>query len=256
MSAKRLAAGAIASLAAAGVAVAPVHARGVADAAAAPTVQAMIVGDSGSALFAARTVSASATAVSIAGRNCAVAAGTPLAVLAAIRRAGGPSFALRDYGHCNGAPANSAELFVYTLGGEANLGQNGWEYKVNGVSGTTGAADTSGPSGDGQRLRSGERVLWFWCEAVSGGCERTLEVSPSATTVAPGASLSVTVDGYENEGRAAAIAGAIVTLGTDFASTAANGRATLLAPTAPGRYQLSATRQGTVQSFPRTILVR
>ena len=157
----------------------------------------------------------------IGAKSCAVAAGTPLAVLAAVRRAGGPGFALRDYGRCNSSPQSSGELFVYSLGGETNRGQNGWEYKVDGVSGTTGAGDPSGPLGDGRLLRSGQRVLWFWCQASGGGCQRTLEVAPSTSTVSPGASLSVTVSGYENEGRGAPIAGAIVTLGTDFASTGA-----------------------------------
>lgn len=228
----------------------------VASAAAAPAVQTMIVGSTGAILFPARTLTASATGVRVDGRSCAVAAGTPLAALAAAARAGGPSFALRDYGRCDGSPVNSGELFVYELGGEANHGQDGWEYKVEGVSGTTGAADTSGPLGNGRLLRSGQRVLWFWCEASGGGCQRTLEARAATSTVAPGASLSVSVEGRENEGRGAAVSGAIVTLGSDFASTGSGGRATLVAPTAPGRYQLSATRRGMVASFPETIVVR
>ena len=151
---------------------------------------------------------------------------------------------------------DSGELFVYSLGGETNRGQNGWEYKVDGVSGTTGAGDPSGPLGDGRLLRSDQRVLWFWCQASGGGCQRTLEVAPSTSTVSPGASLSVTVSGYENEGRGAPITGAIVTLGTDFASTGRGGRASLIAPSTPGRYQVSATRRGLVPSFPQTIVVR
>ncbi len=99
-------------------------------------------------------------------------------------------------------------------------------------------------------------MLWFWCQASGGGCQRTLEVAPSSATVSPGASLSVTVSGYENEGRGAPITGAIVTLGTDFASTGSGGRASLIAPSTPGRYQLSATRRGLVPSFPQTIVVR
>jgi hypothetical protein len=225
-------------------------------AAAAPSVQSMIVGANGAILSPARTVSAAATSVRIGARDCAVAAGTPLAVLAAVRSAGGPGFALRDYGHCNSSPRNSGQLFVYSLGGEANRGQSGWEYKVDGASGTTGAGDPSGASGNGRLLRSGDRVLWFWCAAVRGGCQRTLEVTPLAVTVSPHAWLGVTVKGYENEGRAAPVARAIVTLGSDFASTGAGGRATLIAPSAPGRYQVSANRPGLVPSFPETIVVR
>lgn len=222
---------------------------------AAPRVQSMIVGTGGAVLSTARTVSASATTVRVGGRSCAVAAGTPLAVLAALARAGGPRFALRDYGRCGSSPRNSGQLFVYSLGGERNRGQDGWEYKVDRVSGTTGAADPSGPLGDGRRLRSGARVLWFWCVASGGGCQRTLEVA-SVTAASPGASLSVTVTGYDNEGHGAPVAGAIVTLGTDFASTSASGRATLLAPSVPGSYAVSARKSGLVGSFPDTIVVR
>jgi hypothetical protein len=222
----------------------------------APAVQSMIVGSSGAILSQARTVTASSTSVRVGRRSCAVAAGTPLAALAAARRAGGPGFALRDYGHCGSSARNSGQLFVYSLGGEANSGQNGWEYKVDRVSGSTGAGDQSGPLGDGRLLRSGERVLWFWCHAGGGGCQRTLEVGSSTSTVSRGGSLTVTVTGYDNEGRGAPVAGSIVTLGTDFASTGAGGRATLIAPSARGRYTIGATRRGLVPSFPETIVVR
>jgi hypothetical protein len=221
-----------------------------------PTVQSMIVGSAGAILSPARTVTADATTVRVHGRTCAVAAGTPLAVLAAMRRAGGPGFALRDYGHCGASPKDSAELFVDSLAGEANSGQDGWEYKVDSVAGSTGAADTSGPMGDGRRLSSGQRVLWFWCNATGGGCQRTLEVAPSTLAVSPGASLTVTVTGYENEGRGTPIGGASVALGLHTATTSASGRASLVAPSAPGRYAVSATRRGLVPSFPETIVVR
>ncbi|HYM54819.1 MAG TPA: hypothetical protein VES97_05615, partial [Solirubrobacteraceae bacterium] len=160
------------------------------------------------------------------------------------------------YGRCGSSPRNSGQLFVYSLGGEANSGQDGWEYKVDDLSGSTGAADPSGPLGDGRLLRSGERVLWFWCHAGGGGCQRTLELAPAASTVSRGGSLAVTVTGFDNEGRGAPVAGAIVRLGADFASTGRGGRATLLAPSTPGRYQVSASRRGLVPSFPGTIVVR
>jgi hypothetical protein len=103
---------------------------------------------------------------------------------------------------------------------------------------------------------SGARVLWFWCNASAGGCQRTLDLSPSATTVPRGSSLTVVVSGYDNEGRGAPIAGAIVTLGSDFASTDARGRARVIAPPTPGRYALACSRHGLVPSFPETIAVR
>ncbi len=248
-------------LAAGAAGAASVHARPAARASASasvsgPSVQSMIVGSSGAIVSPARNVTAAASSLRVGAKSCAVAAGTPLAVLAASRRAGGPAFALRDYGRCNGSPRNSGELFVYSLAGQVNRGQNGWEYKVNGVSGTTGAGDPSGARGDGRLLSSGAHVLWFWCQAVGGGCQRTLEVAAASFTVSPGASLSVFVSGRENEGRGVPVARAIVTLGTDFASSGAGGKATLIAPSAPGRYQVSATRHGLVPSFPETIVVR
>jgi hypothetical protein len=222
----------------------------------APYVTTMVVGAGNRTLAQARGVSASAVSLGVSGRSCAVAAGTPLAALAALSRAGGPAFALRDYGRCNSSQANSGQLFVYSLGGESNRGQSGWEYKVDGVSGSTGAADTSGPQGDGRRLSSGERVLWFWCEASGGGCQRTLEISPSSATVARGASVTFAIYGADNEGRLAYEPGATVTLGGRRARSGAYGHVTLNAPTAPGRYAIGAARRGAVPAFPGTIVVR
>jgi hypothetical protein len=227
-----------------------------ADGAGGPSVQSMVVGSGGVLLSQARTLTAGATTMRVGNRTCSVAAGTPLAALAALRRTGGPGFALRDYGRCGSSTRNSGQLFVYSLGGEANRGQSGWEYKVDHVSGSTGAGDPSGPRGDGRRLGSGARVLWFWCNASAGGCQRTLDMAPSATTVARGSPLTVTVSGYDNEGRGTAIAGAIVTLGSNFASTDTHGRARLIAPPSPGRYALVSGRRGLVPSFPETIVVR
>ena len=221
----------------------------------APVVQAMVVGRGGIVIGRARSVAAPATVTRVSGRSCAVAAATPLAVLVSLHRAGGPGFSLRDYGRCGGNAANSGQLYVSSVGGETGTAQNGWEYKVNGVSGSTGAADPSGPMGDGRRLRSGARVLWFWCQASARGCQRTLEVSVPSRSFAPGAAVPVQVYSYDNEGRRQAAAGAIVTLGADFASADASGRATVLAPPARGRYQVSAARSGLVPSFPQTVAV-
>jgi hypothetical protein len=246
----------LATVAACGAATASAHGpRTLGTTASAPRVQSMIVGTGGRVISSARTVAATAGAVQVDRRSCGVDGGTPLAALLALRRAGGPGFALRDYGHCSASPANSGELFVYSLDGETNRGQSGWEYKVDDVSGSTGAADPSGPEGNGRRLRSGERVLWFWCQASGTGCERTLEVS-AASSVSAAHALTVTVEGFDNEGRGVPVAGAIVTLGSDFASTAAGGRATLIAPSTRGSYQVSASRSGLVPSFPETIVVR
>ncbi len=225
-----------------------------ASAASAPSVSIMVVGAGGTILAGPARVSAAQEDVRVAHRSCAVASATPLAALLALRHAGGPGLSLRDYARCGASPRSSAELFVTALAGERNRGQDGWEYKVGEVAGSTGAADPSGPLGNGRRIRSGEEVLWFWCNAVSGGCQRTLALA-AAGSVAPGGALAVTVTGYENEGHGAPVAGAIVTLGSDFASTDARGHATLLAPSAPGHYELGATRPGLVPAFSQAIAV-
>jgi hypothetical protein len=229
------------------------HAR---QAGGAPVVQSMVVGSGGAVLSPARALSSAASTVRVGGHSCAVAQGTPLAVLAALAGSGGPRFSLRDYGRCGRSPAGSGQLFVYALGGERNRGQSGWEYKVDGVSGSAGAGDPSGPRGDGRRLRAGDQVLWFWCDAHAGGCQRTLEMSPASASIARGAGLSVTVRGLDNEGRAVPVAGAIVTLGANFASTDPHGHALVPAPQAPGSYRLAATRRGLVPSFRGTVVVR
>jgi hypothetical protein len=255
VSARRAAAISLAVAALAGVsAVAQAHPPARA-AGGAPYVTAMVVGAGNRTLAQARGVSAAAVSLGVRGRSCAIAAGTPLAALEALRRSGGPGYALRDYGRCNSSPANSGQLFVYSLGGQSNRGQSGWEYKVDSVSGSTGAADTSGPSGNGRRLRSGDQVLWFWCEARAGGCQRTLELSPTSATVSRSGSVTVTVYGADNEGRLAFEPGATVTLGGRRARTGTYGHATLSAPSAPGRYAITAARTGTVPAFPGTIVV-
>jgi hypothetical protein len=221
-----------------------------------PYVTTMVVGAGNRTLAQERGVSAAAVSLSIPGRSCAVAAATPLAALEALHRAGGPGYALRDYGHCNSSQANSGQLFVYSLGGQSNRGQSGWEYKVNSVSGSTGAADPSGAQGNGRRLSSGDRVLWFWCEASRGGCQRTLELSPSSAIVARGGSVTVAVYGADNEGRLAYEPGATVTLGGRRGTAGGYGHVTLSAPSVPGRYAITATRPGAVPAFPGTIVVR
>jgi hypothetical protein len=81
-------------------------------------------------------------------------------------------------------------------------------------------------------------------------------VRPSTLSVSRGARFAVTITGYDNEGRGAPAVGAVATLGSDFASAGPRGEATLIAPSAPGRYPLSASRSGLVPSFPETIVVR
>lgn len=224
-------------------------------AASGPRVHAMIVAR-GAELLGVRGVTARATTLRVRGRRCAVAAGTPLAVLAAARRAGGPPFSVRDYGSCSRRARDSSSLFVTAVGGDRNRGQDGWVYKIGRRVGSTGAADPAGAFGDGRRLRSGERVLWFWCRHGRRGCQRTLEVRLTRGNAAPGAAVAATVRGYDDRGRGVPVRGALVVAGPVRARTDARGRARLQAPRRAGRHRVRALAAGMVKSFPATLAVR
>jgi len=229
---------------------APAHAS-----ASAPLIRTMVIGAGGTVLSQPRAIGAGATTLRVGSRSCAVAAGTPLAGLAALARSGGLSFSLRDYGHCGRSAANSGQLFVFRVGGETNHGQDGWEYKVDSVAGSTGAGDQSGPRGDGRRMRSGGRLLWFWCQATAGGCQRTLELG-APTTVQRRRPFAVYVRGYDNFGHSVPVGGVTVRFGSKLVTTAPGGKAVLVAPAAGGVYPLGAARNGLVPAFPRSIAVR
>src|SRR5439155_477791 len=172
-----------------------------------------------SVLAPARFVRASATTVTVGRRRCAVAAATPLAALAAVRRGGGPGFRLRDFGSCSRHAADSSALFVTQIGPDRNRRADGWVYKVGRRVPSIGAADPSG-----RRLRTGDRLTWFYCRAQSsGGCQRTLEVAPLSGAGQP---LRVLVRGYDDNGRGVAVAGATVSAGAQTALTGADGTAT------------------------------
>ena len=182
----------------------------------------------------------------VAGRRCRIGAATSLSVLLATRLPLG----LRDYGHCGRRPRDAAGLYVTRVKREREKGRGGWVYKVGRRTPSTGAADPIG------RLRDGQRVTWFWCEQDdSGGCQRTLEVRPDRTTATPGETLTVTVRGYDDQGRGVAVEGATVALGSASAVTDAAGAAALTVPAEPGEHALEATRDGLVRAFPVEVTV-
>ena len=183
----------------------------------------------------------------------------PLAVLAARasrRRARASRCATTAI--ADASPANSAQLFVYSLGGEANSGQNGWEYKVRRPVGH----DRRGRSERADRRRPAP-ALGRPGAVVLVRCDLPAAVSARLTLRPAGATVAARrLAGRDRRrlrqrrprragGRARSSRSA-----RDFASTAGNGRATLVAPSAPGRYPLSAARRGLVPSFPETIVVR
>jgi hypothetical protein len=221
-------------------------------AASAPRVETMVVGTAGT-LLAARTVTASAASVTVGRRSCAVAAGTPLAVLLAARRAGGPGLAVVDQGACSRNPRDAYGLFVTRIGSERNRGQAGWVYKVGRRGGTAGAGDASGPFGAGP-LASGSRVLWFYCR-VASRCQSSLEAT-APRSARPGAPVVVHVRAYDDNGRGRAVAGVAVHFGDAQVATGSDGSARFTAPQRPGRFVLSATRPGLVPAFPSEVAVR
>ena len=211
-------------------------------AAASPRVEVMVFGKA-RLLAAPRFVRASATTVAVGRRRCTVAAATPLAALAAVRRGRGPAFRLRDYGACSRRAADSAALFVTQIGPDRNRRADGWVYKVGRRVPSIGAADPSG-----RRLRAGDRLSWFYCRAQSnGGCQRTLEVTPRS---APGQPLRVVVRGYDDNGRGLPVAGATVIAGDRTAVTGADGTAGFQPLGAPAVEHVQAERAGMVTSFP------
>jgi hypothetical protein len=231
--------------------------RGAAPAASAktPTVSVQVVGRT-KLIAPAKDVVPKAFALKVGSKTCAVPDATPLSALEAVRRQGGPSFAVRDFGACSKRTVDAGQLFVRAIGSEANKGRDGWVYKVGRKGGSAGAADPAGPFGTGKRLRAGDRLLWFWCKQGSAGCQRTLEITPAATSVAPGASVAFTVRGYDDLGTGKAVPNATVTLGDQKATTDTAGRATLTAPAAVGTVPAGATAKGMADAFPAKVTVK
>jgi hypothetical protein len=218
--------------------------------ASAASVELLVVGKT-RVLREAAPVKLKARSVRVGGRRCAVGRATPLSVLAGTRL----TLRLRDYGACGRSPADAGSLYVRRIGPDRAGGPRGWVYKIRGRAGTNGAADPSGPFGNGKRLRGG-RLLWFWCEqSRSGGCQRTLEARPEASRVAPGAPLRVTVRGSDDNGRGVPVAGALVRLGGVSALTGADGVAVVTAPAGPGVVRAVAEHAGMVRSFPERVVI-
>ena len=222
-----------------------VAAAAVAAPASAAEVDVMVVGKE-RVLRAPTEVRLKVRTVKVGGRRCRVGAATPLSVLVATKLRLG----LRDYGRCGRRPRDAAGLYVTKVRGEREKGRGGWVYKVGRRTPSLGAADLS------RRLRDGQRVTWFWCEQDdTGGCQRTLEARPDRTTAAPGETLSVTVRGYDDQGRGAAVEGATVTLGSATAVSDAAGTAVLSVPAEPGEHPLEAARDGLVPAFPVEVTI-
>jgi hypothetical protein len=210
----------------------------------APVLQQLVVFKSGKA--AAKKASSKGVLVKVGHHRCAAGTGTALALLA---RSKAGKLRLRDFGSCSRHARDGSGLFVSGIGPDRNKGQNGWTYKVGRKAATAGAADPSGPFGNGHRLRKGQRVTWFYCRLVSGGCQRTLELKPAAE---PGGVVTP-VRGYDDRGHGVAVAGASVRLGGATQLTDANGVAHFML--APGSYKAYASKKGLVRSFSERVVV-
>jgi hypothetical protein len=210
--------------------------------AASPQVRQLVVFRDGSALQ--KTVSTRASTVRVGGRRCSTGKASALSALVRSRPG---TLQLLDFGSCSLASGDGGGLFVKRIRTDANRGQNGWVYKVGRRAATAGAADPSGPFGRG-RLRGGQRVTWFYCRLRNGGCQRTLDLRLSGE---PG-SVVASVRGYDDEGRAAAVAGASVTAGAASALTDAGGEARLEG-LAAGRHLVVARKQGAIRSFAERV---
>jgi len=114
---------------------------------------------------------------------------------------------------------------------------------------TRWAGDPAGPFGRG-RLRSGQRVTWFYGRKQGASFQRTLELKAAVS----GRTVSVTVRGYDDNGHGVAVSGAAVSSGAGSAQTGTNGRATLELP--PGRHLFHASKPGFVRSFGERVVVR
>jgi hypothetical protein len=211
--------------------------------AAPPTVEQMVVFRDGDAVT--RTVKAKEVRVKVGRTRCAAGQGTALAALA---RSHVGRLGLRDFGSCSLRARDGAGLFVESIAGERNRGQNGWVYKVGHRSASAGAGDPGGPFGRG-RLRSRQRVTWFYCRMQEGGCQRTLALTARAR---PGV-VDVSVRAYDEEGRGIAAEGAVVTAAGVSATTAADGTAQLALPA--GIHRLVAEKDGLVRSFAERVTV-
>jgi hypothetical protein len=185
-----------------------------------------------------------ATRVTVGRRRCTVGNATALAGLARSRVG---RLRIRDFGACSSRPRDGSALIVTGIRGDRNRGQRGWVYKVGRRAGTAGAADMSGPFGNG-RLRAGQRITWFYC--VRGGdCQRTLEVR--ATAVSGG--IQATVRGYDDAGGGVPVEGATVRASGATGVTAADGTVRLSLP--PGTHRVVARKDGLVRSYTERVEV-
>jgi hypothetical protein len=210
--------------------------------AAPPRVQQLVVFRDGEAVQ--KPTETRAARVTASGRRCTVGTATALAALVRSRVG---RLRVRDFGACSSHPRDASALIVTGIRDDRNRGQRGWVYKVGRRAATAGAADTSGPFGNG-RLRRGQRITWFYC-LRAGDCQRTLAVR--ATAVSGG--IVATVRGYDDGGDGVLVEGATVSASGVSGVTGADGRVQLALP--PGTHRVVARKDGLVRSYTERVEV-
>jgi hypothetical protein len=215
-----------------------------AGAAAAPSVEVLVVGKS-QTLHGPKAVAAKGARVKVGGKRCRVGAATPLAALLRTPL----DLTVEDFGSCSRKASDAGGLYVASVEGERETGAAGWVYKVGNQVLSSGAGDAA------SKLRGGDHLLWFWCVSA-GGCQRTLVAKPASATAAAGGQLDVTVTAYDDNGNGIPAAGATVTLGSASAVAGADGVATLTVPDRSGTLKAVATKAKLVRSFPAGVRVR
>lgn len=185
----------------------------------------MVVGRGGETLLQPRKASVKGARVV----GCRVAGRTALAALARTPLA----LRVEDFGSCGGS------LYVAAIEGQRERGADGWVYKVGDRAASVGAGDPAG------RFGKSARVLWFWCESGSGGCQRTLRVTATRT----GDRVTARVRAYDDHGASVPAAGAHVTAGS--VSAVADSHGVALLPSTAKR--VVATKNGLVRSFPARV---
>ena len=138
-------------------------------------------------------------------RRCAVGTGTPLAAL--LRSRPGRSGCATSAPVRGGAPRARGSSTCARSAATASAGAA--------AGSTRSGAGSAPPARPTPRGRSGavgcaavRRVTWFYCLLTRGSCQRTLELK--AAPAIGGGVVTVTVRGYDDEGRGVAVGGATV----------------------------------------------
>jgi hypothetical protein len=211
------------------------------------SVKVMVVGKGGRVLVPARQVTLTAKHASVSGHRCQIGALTPLGALeslAGLRGEHGLRPSLAQF--ASGCAPNG--IYLKALDRQAGRGYGGWCYKVGDRQPEAGVASPEAP-----RLRTGDRVLFYYCEYTGEEAQDTLDFAPVPARIHTSGELHVKVYSFTTSGKRRAATGAHVRLGADVAITNEAGEATVKVSSRPGVYRLHATLAGSVPAFERLI---